>query len=152
MGLSVTPQDVRLGKTFSRDGKTVENGELNLTNLQPENIKSGVNIGGIVGNMSSLESGRIIFRDYNTQTSEYELTYTLPSDIKFILVVITSGKADYFHDPLCEFFRVKNPKIKYNLMFDTKPWIEVNGRKYTAGYNSNHSYGGNSAIVIYGWK
>lgn len=41
--------DVRLGRTFSNEEENDIIGTLNLSNLQSSNIKSGVNIGGVVG-------------------------------------------------------------------------------------------------------
>lgn len=48
---TASPSDVRLGKTFSRDGKTIASGSLNLNNLVPRNIRKGVNIGGVHGSI-----------------------------------------------------------------------------------------------------
>lgn len=47
--LTATPAEVKQGYTFSRDGKTVESGTMNLTNLVPGNVRAGVNIAGVVG-------------------------------------------------------------------------------------------------------
>lgn len=58
-GLSAQPSDVRMGMTFSRDGKTAETGTMNLTNLTPENIRKDVNIAGVVGTAGVLKSGII---------------------------------------------------------------------------------------------
>lgn len=50
--MSAQPQDVRMGQTFSTDGKTVQTGTMNLTNLRPENIKGGVTIAGVAGGLN----------------------------------------------------------------------------------------------------
>lgn len=44
------PSDVRMGMTYP-DGKELRNGTLDLTSLTPENIRSGVTIGGVSGNL-----------------------------------------------------------------------------------------------------
>uniref|UniRef100_UPI0035A0DCF9 hypothetical protein n=1 Tax=Prevotella heparinolytica TaxID=28113 RepID=UPI0035A0DCF9 len=50
------PSDVRMGQTFSSDGKNLQTGTLNLTNLLPENICEGVTIAGEVGVLRSVDS------------------------------------------------------------------------------------------------
>lgn len=72
-GLTATPQDVRQGLTFSRDGKTVENGALNLTNLLPENIKAGVNVGGVVGALSTMFGREINILSFTDFINTYNL-------------------------------------------------------------------------------
>ncbi|MDO4754621.1 MAG: hypothetical protein Q4A41_06405, partial [Bacillota bacterium] len=42
------PSDVRMGMTYP-DGKELRSGTLDLTNLLPENIRSGVTVGGVAG-------------------------------------------------------------------------------------------------------
>lgn len=86
-GLTATPQDVRQGLTFSRDGKTVENGALNLTNLLPENIKAGVTIGGVSGTIVDLNPNRKIVFEYRT----FAYNFVIPSNIHSISVILIAG-------------------------------------------------------------
>lgn len=82
-GLSAHPQDVRMGMTYSVDGKTAETGTMNLTNLLPENIRKGVNIAGVVGTANALNSGIIkeivvehpMVRVLNFEAQKMELTF-----------------------------------------------------------------------------
>lgn len=47
------PSDVRMGMTYP-DGKELRSGTLDLRNLKPENIRSGVTIGGVRGSYTPL--------------------------------------------------------------------------------------------------
>lgn len=53
------PSDVRMGMTYP-DGKELRSGTLDLANLTPENIKSGVTISGVVGELTPLLEMNII--------------------------------------------------------------------------------------------
>lgn len=49
--LTATSNDVRSGKTFSVNGKDIITGSMDLSKLTPDNIKKGVNIAGVIGNV-----------------------------------------------------------------------------------------------------
>lgn len=63
---TATASDVRTGKTFGTEDGVV-NGALNLTNLIPENIKSGVTIDGKTGVLPALIAGTFLLWDEGTR-------------------------------------------------------------------------------------
>lgn len=92
---SALPGDVKMGQTFSVDGKTLETGTLNLINLLPENIKAGVTIGGVVGEYKDILSGLKSEAFKLTSSNSLNLgigTWTVPANASERLLVILFGK------------------------------------------------------------
>ncbi len=91
---SALPSDVRMGQTFSSDGKNLQTGTLNLTNLLPENICEGVTIAGEVGVLRSVDSLKdaplVSVIDLKAPVGAVG-SYTVPDGIKYILAIIVGA-------------------------------------------------------------
>lgn len=146
-GLTATPTDVRQGLTFSRDGKTVESGMMNLTNLRPENIKENITIADIVGTFA----GSTLYKSGGSWASQidgenkvklelYDLGFT-PNLLIFywngkdndgvqISNMLIYGLFDSFNDAV--FYKVNN---------------RVNGWKMWSGYGVTIKQNGFSLII-----
>lgn len=84
--------DVRLGKTLGTENGVID-GALNLNNMIPSNIKSGVNIGGVVGTFSSIMPGTTLMYQEQYANSPRESTLTQYTKVRISL----GGKYRFGH-------------------------------------------------------
>lgn len=90
------PSDVRMGMTYP-DGKELRSGTLDLANLTPENIKSGVTIGGVAGGYKStprIVKKQVAIGNFNngwgTKIGSKLMICTLPKGTIFIRPQVSS--------------------------------------------------------------
>lgn len=89
------PSDVRMGMTYP-DGKELRSGTLDLANLLPENIRSGVTIGGVVGNFDN--SFKIFPRSVKLiSTDGVNVSFTVPDNVHRIqCLIVGAGGCGYY--------------------------------------------------------